>query len=137
LHSHLHSSGATLCSMVREARYAYASTRLCGIKQTRQIEIGTDRMPGIPPTGFVMWSRWCRMGSSRMKCSGGTNLYKVWLHDRNLSFNRVGGKGVVAYLCNSHRCSTTGIRHYNTEVACYTVQVAPERKIMDDLIEWS
>lgn len=38
------------------------------------------------------------MGSSRIKYSGGTNLYKVWLHDRNLSSNRVGGKGGVAYL---------------------------------------
>jgi hypothetical protein len=32
-----------------------------------------------------------------MKCSGCTNRYKVWLHDTNLSSNRVGGKGVVAY----------------------------------------
>ena len=66
------------------------------------------------------------MGSSRIKCSGGTNLYKVWLHDRDLSYNQVGGKGVTASaLCYGHRCSTTGIRYHNTEVACYTVQVAP------------
>ncbi|KAH0340888.1 hypothetical protein KCU74_g101, partial [Aureobasidium melanogenum] len=33
--------------------------------------------------------KWCRMGSSRIKCSGDANWYKVWLHDRNISCDRV------------------------------------------------
>jgi len=97
MHSHLRSSGATQCSMMRETRYAYADTRRSTLwhrpDTSDQIEIETGRMPGIPPTRFGV------DGQQQDKYSGGTNLYKVWLHDRNLSCNRVGGKGVVTYRC--------------------------------------